>query len=198
MPWNLAERSARFLASRQARDSWKQVRMLVLVWRFVTLMLASLAAGLTFGHLLRMPARLGLDGASWLTATRDAGGFGMAGATLEVAALLAAVLLVALVRGRGAPFVWSALAVGLLLAAQVVWWLLVAPAGTEIAVWRPDALPADWQGWRDRWEQAQAARALLQTAALASLFLSVLLDARPDPLAMSAHTAARRLGVRPR
>jgi hypothetical protein len=172
--------------------------MLVVVWRFVTLMLASLAAGLTFGHLLQMPARLGLDGTSWLTATRDAGSFGAVGTMIEIAALLATVLLAILVRGRGAPFVWSLVAVGLLLSAQVVWWLLVAPANAEIAVWRPDALPGDWQGWRDRWEQAQAARALLQATALGGLFLSVLLDARPDPLAMSAHTAARRLGVRPR
>jgi hypothetical protein len=172
--------------------------MLIVVWRFVTLMLASLAAGLAFGHLLPMPAQLGLDGTAWLTATRVGSDFGITGTTIGVAALLATVLLAVLVRGRNPAFAWSLVAVGLLLAAQAVGWLLVAPASAEIALWRPDALPADWQGWRDRWEQAQAARALLQTAALASLLLSVLLEARSDPLALSAQTAARRLGVRPR
>jgi hypothetical protein len=173
--------------------------MPLLVWRFITLMLTALSMGLAFCHLLERPARLGWDGALWTTVTAAPGGlyrgFGTIGAVLEVGAVLAAIVLVVLARARRAAFLGSLVGAVLLVASLVAWWVLVAPVNAQIATWSAAALPADWQAWRDQWENGHAVRAVLQIAGLAALILSVLADRQQDPLAMSADAAAKRLGV---
>jgi hypothetical protein len=49
----------------------------------------------------------------------------------------------------------------------------VHPANLTMAGWPLDAIPSDWTGWRDQWEYGHAARAILLTAALGGLVLSL-------------------------
>lgn len=90
---------------------------------------------------------------------------------------LAPLVLVFMVRGRGARVQWltgaGALAPAL---AFAVFWAVVFPVNQEMARWIVDAVPQDWVDWRDRWEYGHAARALLLTAGFWALICSVLAE----------------------
>ncbi|HYZ87411.1 MAG TPA: hypothetical protein VE621_23550, partial [Bryobacteraceae bacterium] len=65
---------------------------------------------------------------------------------------------------------------GCLAAAHAIFWTLVAPANRTMAAYDLDAIPAEWQRWRDQWEYSHAARAVLLTGALGASVAAVLSD----------------------
>jgi hypothetical protein len=67
-----------------------------------------------------------------------------------------------------------------MVAAHVVFWLLVAPMNATIAPLTPETLPSDLTRLRAQWAYTHAARALLQVVALGSLVLSILVGTRTD------------------
>src|SRR4051794_19490083 len=103
--------------------------MFVRGWRLVTIMLSALSMGTVLGHLLEMPAKLRYDGALWLTLlqTLYPPGFGTFGAGFEVAAVVTAIVLVALVRTREAAFGWTVAGALCLVVSHAVFWIWVAP-----------------------------------------------------------------------
>jgi hypothetical protein len=56
---------------------------------------------------------------------------------------------------------------------MAVFLVFVLPANRVIASWQLDKIPSDWEQWRNQWEYAHAARAVLELVALAVLVLSV-------------------------
>jgi hypothetical protein len=65
--------------------------------------------------------------------------------------------------------------------AFATWWSFVFPANRELATWLSGEFPADRAGRRTRWEYAHAARALFQVVGLATVVLSLVLNAPDEP-----------------
>jgi hypothetical protein len=155
--------------------------------RFVVPLVAALSMATTLAHLLEMPARLAWDAPLWI-ATTVTGGlfrmFGSVGAMFEVGAVVLAAVLAWQLRGLGRAFGLALAGAVLLVAAHLLFWLLVAPVNAEIATWTPGVFPADWASWRAQWEYSHALRALLQIAGFAALLGSALAELRraPDPV----------------
>lgn len=73
-------------------------------WMFIALVLAALAIGAPFAHVLEMPVRRAYDPALYVTVTHTYRYFGSVGAVIEVGAVLAAVFWAAgLGRSRTSP-----------------------------------------------------------------------------------------------
>jgi hypothetical protein len=152
-------------------------------WRFLTIMLTALSAGLSFAHLLELPPRVFYFDAKLWVATTTKGLyalFGTVGAVVEVGSILTAVVLTVLVRGRGSTFYLSLVGAVLAALALVLWLVFIAPVNAELATWTPTSFPEDWARYRDQWEYTHAANAIIKIAALSLLVLSVVVETRGD------------------
>lgn len=157
--------------------------------RFITILLASLSLGMSFCHVLEMPARRGWDASLWVATTVTGGLYRMygpagVGAWIDLGAILAAAALAFQVRRRRRAFGWALAGALSLLAAHAVWWARVFPANLELATWLSGPLPPDWAQWRDRWEFGHAAVAAGKLIGFAALLLSIVVEtpgASPAP-----------------
>src|SRR5215207_9453425 len=126
--------------------------MLLKTWRFVTVLLTALSAGLSFAHLLELPPRVYYFDAQLWVATTTKGLyalFGTVGAVAEVGSILTAVVLTILVRGRGSTFYLSLVGTVLAALALALWLVFIAPVNAELATWSPTSFPEDWARYRD-------------------------------------------------
>jgi hypothetical protein len=69
-------------------------------WRFITLLLAALSMGMAWAHALELGPKMALPEANYILVQGIYQEFGRLGAIIEPAAILAAVVLTLLVRGR--------------------------------------------------------------------------------------------------
>lgn len=74
-------------------------------------------------------------------------------------------------------------------AAHAAFWIWLAPVNAIVASTSPAALPDDWAALRAQWEYTHAVRALLQTAALAALVTSVLVEVPRNRAARASFAA---------
>jgi hypothetical protein len=142
-------------------------------WRFVTLMLVALLLGLSFAHVLEKPAKMGYDGALYITLQKSLyvmWGPPNIGGILEPAAIVATLVLAVATRRRKHPFVLAVIALVLLLAAfpGVFFWL-VAPANAAFRNATPATLPENWTAFRTQWELGHTIRFALQLLAFGCL-----------------------------
>lgn len=78
------------------------------IWRFVALMLTALTMGLAFAHALELRPKLEYEPWLYLKLHRTLyWGFGTIGGAVDVGALLAAIVLAFVVRGRHPAFLWA-------------------------------------------------------------------------------------------
>jgi hypothetical protein len=151
---------------------------MLLIWRFITIVLVALTAGLAFAHVLEFPAKVLYDATLYMSVQRSlyaAWSLPHIGGMLEPAAIIAAFLLTIGVRRRKRAFWLSLWAVVALLAAfPFVYFFLVEPANKIFQA--TSAVPANWMELRIRWEMGHAIRFLLQLIALSLLLLSVLYE----------------------
>jgi hypothetical protein len=157
-------------------------------WRLATILLIAVSLGAALCHLLEMPAKLRFDAALWLRLlqTLYPPAFGPVGGVVEVSSVLAALVLMVLVRRRRPAFGWTAVAAACLVASHAAFWLLVAPVNAALLPVTPDTLPPGWESLRDQWELSHAARAVLQLLALGALVYSVLLEVPDEPAGRAA------------
>src|SRR5690349_21224938 len=94
---------------------------------FGTLLVTALNTGLTFAHLLEMPAKRRFDAQSYLRTQQIYRTFGPLGGLMEPGAVVAAALLTYVERRQTAPFRLTLLGTGLLASALTAWLALVAP-----------------------------------------------------------------------
>jgi protein-S-isoprenylcysteine O-methyltransferase Ste14 len=112
--------------------------MLVIAWRFVTLLFAALALGMAFAHLLEMPPKLRYPASLWVTLQRSLyQAFAPAGAILETGAVVFAAVLAYLIRGRRLAFPLTVAGAACLAAALIVWLVFTAPANAQVNGGRP-------------------------------------------------------------
>jgi Domain of unknown function (DUF1772) len=143
--------------------------------RLISLLACALVFGLTVSHVLLSPGSRGLDGATWLTVQHSFyGGFAIVGGLTEVIGLLATIT-DAIYRRRqptaaGAPAFASLCFLGTLLS----YFFGNRPVNTKVQHWTPATLPADWSSYRDTWDMAHAASAVLSTLALLALLVATI------------------------
>ena len=152
---------------------------LIRVWRFITLMLASFSLSLSMTHLLELPQRMQFDQQLWIRVTVIENIyrlFGTVGAAFEITAILTAIILVFLVRKYGSTFYWTLGGAILLAIAFVSWIIFIAPMNAEFAKWLTTPIPSNWMQYRDQWEYAHAANAIVKIMGLSLLVISVLVE----------------------
>ena len=128
------------------------------VWRFVTLVLAALSMGMAWAHALELGPKMSLSAADYIIVQQIYQEFGRVGAVIEPAAILAAVILVILVRKRRPAFGLSLAGAALLAVAFAVWLAYVLPANGQLAIWDAAGERPDWIAIRRQSEFAHAAR----------------------------------------
>jgi hypothetical protein len=151
------------------------MHMALQAFRFLSVVLAGLLLGPTLGHLLEMPVKLGLPATDYVIVQRIYGAFGLFGAVVEPAAIVAAGALTFLVRGRRAfrPALVGALC---LVAALLVWVAVVNPVNPSWATASPSMVPPNFESLRLQWEWGHAVRTALVLAGFVSLVVAVLAD----------------------
>jgi hypothetical protein len=159
--------------------------MLLRAWRFLTLVLAALALTMTSAHVLELPQKMGYDAALYAAVnTTLYRHFATVGAAYTIGSILAAGVLVLLVRGRRPAFRWTLTGATCLLLAFVSWLALVVPVNREVANAirsAPQSVPAVWMRHRARWEYGHATGFGIQLIGLASLVVSVLVETPRAP-----------------
>lgn len=130
-------------------------------------------------HLLELPQRMQFDQQLWVRVTVIENAyrlFGTVGAAFEITAILTAVVLIFLVRGRGYALYWTLGGAILLVLAFVSWIMFVAPMNAEFDKWLTTPVPVDWTRYRSQWEYAHAANAFIKIFGLSLLVISVLVE----------------------
>jgi hypothetical protein len=154
--------------------------MVVKIWRFLTLVLTALALTMTSAHVLELPAKMRYDPALYTTVNGTLyRNFALIGGAYTVLSLVAAGVLVVLVRGRGAAVLWTAVAAACLFLAFVSWLTLVEPVNRAVAsAYRtaPASLPALWVTLRPRWEYGHAVGFVIQLIGFCALVVSTLIE----------------------
>jgi hypothetical protein len=136
--------------------------------------------GMTWCHVLELPAKMQYSATLYLTLHRTlyvAFGPPNIGAFVEVGAILAAAVLVFLVRQRRPAFWLTLLGTAALIAALVVYFHYVEPANVALKSMALEAPPVGWKAWRVQWEFGHAAHFLLHLIGFSALVLSVVLEA---------------------
>jgi hypothetical protein len=151
--------------------------MIVKTWRFITLELTALLTGMTFCHVLEMPAKMRYSASLYLSLHRSlyvAFGPPNIGVFIEFGAILAVVVLVFMVH-KERPAFWLTLAgAAALVLGLVVYFLFVEPANAAMKAMMIEA-PADtFISWRNSWEYGHAAHFALHLLGFSALVLSVL------------------------
>ena len=145
-------------------------------WSTLTLILTALSLGPSFAHVLEAPPRLAVwPPELWIDATVRHGQFALfrlVGAPVDVAAIVAAVVLAVMYRG-GPGFGASVAAAAQLALGLAAWFALVAPANTILAGWAAGAAPSDFASVRMRWETGHMVVAALKLLAFAAMAWAV-------------------------
>jgi hypothetical protein len=168
--------------------------MVLKTLRFVSILCAALALGLTTAHVLERPGKAQLSGEAWLAVQHTFyGGFAVLGGLAEGLGLLTSLGTLVLVRGRR-PHAALALLGALGFAGMLLSYAIGnRPINDLVAAWTPASLPPDWTVYRDRWDHAHALSAGLAALALACLLAETVREqAKGARAAWGGPTPARR------
>lgn len=155
--------------------------------RFASLICATLALGLTVTHILERPGKRELTGAEWLTIQHTFyGGFAVVGGIAEALGLITTLGLLFLVRRCRTTFLLTLVGALCFLGTLLAYWFGNRPVNAKVSAWTPATLPPDWTSYRDRWDSAHAASAVLAAIALVFLLIAILRDTSPQDVARAA------------
>ncbi|HEY1286996.1 MAG TPA: hypothetical protein VGF58_01620 [Burkholderiales bacterium] len=143
-------------------------------------MLAALALTMESAHVLELPQKMQYD-APMYTAVNGTlyRYFAIVGGVYQIGSIVAAWLLVWLVRRRQPSFGWTLTGALLLLTAFGIWLAVVAPVNREVSETlrsAPESVPALWMHLRARWEYGHALGFFAQLVGLCALVISVLVE----------------------
>jgi hypothetical protein len=156
----------------------------MIIARLVALVLTALLLGITFCHVLEMPAKLGYDGGLYMTLQMTLyAHFGPpgVGGFIEPGAIFAIIAVAILARRQRRPGFGLTVVSGacLLLAFPVIFFAFTEPVNEAFREGLvTGTVPAEWQRLRLLWELSHAARFLLHLAAFSLLALSALKETR--------------------
>jgi hypothetical protein len=141
---------------------------LVLFW---SLLFTALSTGGGLAHLYELPNKMRLNWQDYLTVQQICRGWALLGIVVFGSLALNFALTI-LLRGDGRVFPLALIAFLCMVATQIVFWVFTFPVNQATKNWT--VVPADWLQLRSRWEYSHAAGAVLDVAALVSLFLVAL------------------------
>jgi len=148
---------------------------MVKIVQFVALLFTTLSMGVHFGTwLTEGPLRRTQSGALFIEVHQ--GRDRVVARVMPVlgsAALIFLALGVFFVRAAPAAFALSLAGLGLCIGDMLVTVLVNVPINREVQTWQPDAPPAEWKRFRDRWERFHSIRALLIVSGFALFAASV-------------------------
>lgn len=129
-------------------------------WLWIAaLVLAALTLGMSFAHVLELPAKMSYGPDLWTRLSHTLyGSFAGVGGPIEVVNVLLLVRLAYAVRGRRGVRSYAVVAAGCFLLALLVWAVVVQPVNAHVAHWSIGSVPSGWQAWRSRWEYGHTAR----------------------------------------
>lgn len=148
-------------------------------FRFITLVLAGLGLTLGAAHALELPPKMRYDPEMYAAVTSTLYPlFGSVGAIIQLGAVLAAIVLTILVRGRPAFRLTLLGTLGLVLS-LVLWGALVAPVNAEwlrVIESAPALVPEAYLRLRPRWEYGHVAAFAAWLTAFVLLVRSALIE----------------------
>ncbi len=154
--------------------------MHIRIWRFATIMLASLSLTMTSAHVLELPQKMAYDAQMYSAVnTTLYRYFAIVGAIYTLGSIIAAFVLTYLVRKHRTSFRWTLSGALCLLLAFATWLSLVAPVNEVIADAlrsAPETVPALWMQLRERWEYGHATGFVITLAGVCLLVISILAD----------------------
>jgi hypothetical protein len=154
--------------------------MTLKIWRFLTIMLTAGALSAALAHAMELPGKMNYEPRLYVLLHRTLyPTFGHTAGWAEGLALFLVVALVFRVRKRGTAMPLTLTAAFCQVAAMGVFLSLVQPANVTLAGWPLDSIPPDWTQWRDQWEYSHAARAVLQSVALAAQVAAITWETPP-------------------
>jgi hypothetical protein len=149
--------------------------MLAKTLRFVSLLCAAVALGLTLTHDLEIAGKHSLDGAEWLHVQHTFyGGFAIVGGIAEVLGLISTCVLLVLLRGQQTSFILTLFAALSFLGMLALFAFGNNPLNQQIATWTPETLPANWQHVRDAWDRFHVISSVLAALAFTVLLVDLL------------------------
>lgn len=125
--------------------------MLARAARFASIMLDSFNFSMSLAHVREMGPKRELRGPEYAVAQRIYRRFGRAASVTMPGAVSATLLSAAVSRDRWKT---NAAAAACMATTVAIWWVLNEPVNREVAEWKPDDLPDDWEQRRDQWEYA--------------------------------------------
>lgn len=150
------------------------------------LLLVALTMGLSIAHALEFPGKLRLDEATYRAVQAIYyPGFAIGGLVGELGGMLVLVILLFLTPLSTERFWWTAVALGLLIALHVTYWIVTHPVNRA---WLKDtelggasqfffgmfsAPTSDWKHMRSVWEWSHVARACFATLGFLSMTLAI-------------------------
>ncbi|HUD51394.1 DUF1772 domain-containing protein [Parvibaculum sp.] len=138
--------------------------------RNVNFAVGALAVTAPMAHVLELPNKFALDGPTWLVVQQQLyRGWGLIFGPVEILALATSLALLALRRRERASLRPTLLATACYAAMLAVFFVFNAPVNAAFSGWTAATMPADWQGFRLRWEVGHALAALLSIVALLAL-----------------------------
>lgn len=152
-------------------------------WRFLTLLLAALGLIMGGAHVLELPVKMQYDAELYASVTSTLYRFfGLVGGPIQVAAILAAILLCFLVHKRSS-FRLTLLGTFSLVLALALWFALVEPVNAEwlrVMKSASESIPAAYEQLRPRWECGHVAAFALWLTGFSVLLCSILKEAPPN------------------
>jgi hypothetical protein len=138
---------------------------------FVALISTALALGGGLAHAYEMLNKLPLSRGDYFTVQQIYAGWNRLGIVLFVE--LSAMISLAIMTRRDPALFWPVLAaIGCVVVAQAVFWIVTFPANVATKNWT--TMPHDWVALRQRWEYSHLAGAIFQLLALAALACAAL------------------------
>jgi hypothetical protein len=113
-----------------------------------------------------LPQKMGYDAVMWTSVMHGLYlYFAIIGGPVEVAAVIAALVLAVRYRGRPGGRL-AAVGAACFVIAMAWWFAVINTANSVIGKWALSAVPADWERWRMQWEFGHAAHFVLAFAGL--------------------------------
>jgi len=138
---------------------------------FIALLATAIAFGAALAHALELPNKIGMPRDAYFIAQSIYSGWNRLAFVLLVQLL--GILAVIVLHRRESRVLWPTLvALGGLVAAQIVFWTWTFPANQATANWTRQ--PESWEALRWQWEYSHLAGAGFQLLAMIALILAVL------------------------
>jgi len=154
-----------------------EMHMVFISARFLSLLLAALAAGVVLSHVMSRTGRITLPGPLFITVQNTLyRGWGKKVGAVEIAACLSTLIVVFLARGKGPIFAVSLAGLLCLVGMGAPWAVFISPINVRVRASTSECLPADWALLRDRWHRLHAIRAIFAIIGLRTLISALLLD----------------------